>query len=208
VLAGLLVVALDLAVARRSRLQLAGALVLLGLTAVVLVSPLARLRLYQSMYGWTELRFVVLVAIAWLAVALVAAAVLLLTRRTRWTLHVLGIAVLVAITGMNVVGPQAFVTERNLERAIDPSLVPEGGRTGLDTDYLVTLGDEAVVPVVDAWDRLGPEDREALAPALAWREEQLRTDPSLQGWPAWNVTRERARAALRGWEAAQGAASR
>ena len=109
---------------------------------------------------------------------------------------------------MNVVGPQAFVTERNLERAIDPSLVPDGGRTGLDTDYLVKLGDEAVVPVVDAWDRLGQADRDALAPALAWREEQLRTDPSLQGWPAWNLTRERARAALLAWEAAQGTASR
>ena len=31
---------------------------------------------------------------------------------------------------MNVVGPQAFVTDRNLERALDPALVPAGGRTG------------------------------------------------------------------------------
>ena len=59
----------------------------------MLVSAFARLRLYQSMYGWTELRFVVLVAIGWLAVALAVAAGLLLARRTRWTLHVLGIAV-------------------------------------------------------------------------------------------------------------------
>lgn len=208
ILAGLLVVTLDLAVARRSRVQLAGALVLLGLTAVVLVSALLRLRLYQSMYGWTELRLVVLVAIAWLAVALAVAAVLLLVRRTRWTLHALGIATLVAVAAMNVVGPQAFVTERNLERAIDPSLVPDGGRTGLDTGYLVTLGDEAVVPVVAAWDRLPAADRDALAPALDWRAEQLRTDPRLQGWPAWNLTRERARDALRAWEAARRAASR
>ena len=208
VLAGLLVVSLDLAVCSRSRGQLAGALVLLALTAVVLVSAFTRLRLYQSMYGWTELRLVVLVAIAWLAVALAVTAGLLLARRTRWTLHALGIMVLVAVGAMNVVGPQAFVTERNLERAIDPSLVPPGGSTGLDTGYLAQLGDEAVVPVVDAWNRLGQADRDALAPALVGREEQLRTDPSLQGWPAWNLTRERARAALLAWEAAQGTASR
>ncbi|HYO43943.1 MAG TPA: DUF4173 domain-containing protein [Candidatus Limnocylindrales bacterium] len=207
VLAGMLVVTLDLSVARRSRVQLGGALVLLGLTAVVLVSALVRLRLYQAMYGWTELRFVVLVSIGWLAVALAVAAGLQMTRRTRWTLHALGIGVLVALGGMNVVGPQAFVTERNLERAIDPSLVPEGGRTGLDTDYLLQLGDEAVVPVVAAWDRLGEADREALGPALDWRREQLATDPTLQGWPAWNLTRERARGALEGWEAARGTAS-
>jgi hypothetical protein len=208
ILAGMLVVTLDLSVAKRSRVQLGGALVLLGLTAVVLVSALVRLRLYQSMYGWTELRFVVLVAIGWLAVALAAAAGLLLTRRTRWTLHALGIGVLVALVGMNVVGPQAFVTERNLERAIDPTLVPEGGRTGLDTGYLVELGDEAVVPVMAAWDRLRAADREALAPALEWRAHELATNPTLQGWPAWNLTRERARTALAGWETARGAASR
>jgi hypothetical protein len=208
VLAGMLVVTLDLSVARRSRVQLGGALVLLGLTAVVLVSAFVRLRLYQAMYGWTELRLVVLVAIGWLAVALAVAVGLLLTRRTRWTLHALGIGVLVALAGMNVVGPQAFVTERNLERAIDPSLVPEGGRTGLDTEYLTELGDEAVVPVVAAWSRLGPADRDALAPALEWRRDQLATDPTLQGWPAWNLTRERARTALGAWEAARGTASR
>ncbi len=203
VLAGMLVVTLDLSVARRSRVQLAGSFALLGLTAVVLVSALVRLRLYQAMYGWTELRFVVLAAIGWLGVALVVAAVLLLARRTRWTLHALGIMVLVALGGMNVLGPQAFVTGRNLERVIDPSLVPADGRTGLDTAYLVQLGDEAVVPVVEAWDRLGPAEREALAPALEWRREQLATDPTLQGWPAWNLTRERARAALAAWEGAR-----
>ncbi len=208
VLAGTLVVTLDLAVAARSRPQLAGALVLLGLTAVVLVSALVRLRLYQEAYGWTELRFIVLTAIGWLGVAIVVTAGLLVQRRTRWTLHVLGILILVTLGGLNVVGPQAFVAERNLERAIDPSLVPQGGRMGLDTGYVSLLGDEAVVPVVDAWNRLAPADRDALAPALAWREEQLRTDPSLQGWPAWNLSRERARAALAAWDKVRGSPAR
>ena len=201
VLAGGLVVTLDLAVGRRSRAVLAGSLVLLGLTAVVLVSALVRLRLYQAAYGWTELRFVVLAAIGWLAVALVAAAVLLLTRRTRWVLHVLGIMVLVTLAGMNVVGPQQFVTERNIDRAIDPSLVAPGGRTGLDAGYLVGLGDEAVIPIVAAWDRLGAPDRAALARALVARRTELAADRSLQGWPAWNLTRARARAALGGFDA-------
>jgi hypothetical protein len=208
VLAGTLAVTLDLAVAHRTRLHLAGALTLVGLTAVILVSAFLRLRLYQDAYGWTELRFVVLAAILWLGAALAITGGLLVTRRTPWVLHALGVLVLVAVAAMNIAGPQAFVAQRNLERAIDPSLVPAGGRTGLDADYLWELGDEAVVPVVGAWTRLGAGDRAALAPALQQRSTELATDPALRGWPAWNLTRERAREALRAWEAAQGTASR
>ncbi|MHB8891463.1 MAG: DUF4153 domain-containing protein [Candidatus Limnocylindrales bacterium] len=196
-----LVVALDLGAGRRSRVQLGASLALLALTAAVLVSAFVRLRLYQDAYGWTELRFVVMVAIGWLAVALAIVAGLLLARRTAWTLHALGILLLVTLGGMNVVGPQAFVAERNLERVLDPSRVPAGGRTGLDADYLELLGDEAVPPVVAAFDRLPDVDRERLARVLAWRASELRTSPELQDWPAWNLSRERARQALAAWEA-------
>jgi hypothetical protein len=207
-LAGLLVVVLDLAVGVRSRVQLGGALLLLGLTAVVLVSAFLRLRLYQDAYGWTELRFVVLTAILWLAVALGLTGVLLARRRTGWVLHALGLVVLVTIAAMHVVGPQAFVAHRNLERAINPSLVPAGGRTGLDARYLRELGDEAVVPIVEAWPVLPAGDRADLEPVLRERARALATDRALQGWPAWNLTRARARDALLAWEAARGTASR
>ncbi len=199
VLAGMLVVCLDLAVRWRSRIQLAAALALLALTAVVLVSAFVRLRLYQDAYGWTELRFLVVVAIGWLATALALTAWLLAMRRTRWTLHVLGILVLATVVGMNLVGPQAFVAERNLARATDPSLVPPGGRSGLDRAYLMSLGDEAIPAVVASYDRLPASDRLRLDPFLVERAAELATDPSLQGWPSFNVARERARAALAAW---------
>jgi hypothetical protein len=201
VLAVALVVTLDLSVGRRSRVRVGASLVLLALTAIVLVSAFTRLRLYQDAYGWTELRFVVAVAISWLAAALAIVAGLLLTRRTAWTLHALGILLLVTLCAVNVVGPQAFVAERNLERAIDPSLVPPGGRTGLDADYLELLSDEAVPPIVAAFDQLTVADRLRLIPFLAWRTDELRTSPELQGWPAWNLSRERARQSLAAWEA-------
>ena len=199
VLAGTLVVCLDLAVRWRSRAQLAAGVALLALTGVVLVSALVRLRLYQDAYGWTELRFVVLVAIGWLAVALGLTAWLVATRRTRWTLHVLGILVLATVAGMSIVGPQSFVAERNLERALDPSLVPAGGRSGLDRAYLASLGDEVIPAVVASYDRLPAADRLGLDGFLRRRAADLRADPTLQGWPSFNVTRERARAALAAW---------
>ncbi len=181
ILAGMLVVALDLAVGVRSRAQLAASLVLLALTGIVLWSAFVRLRLYQDAYGWTELRLVVAVAIGWLAVAIAATAWLLLRRATRWTLHVLGIMVLVAVAGMNVVGPQAYVADRNLERALHPELVPAGGRTGLDAVYVTSLGDEAVPAVVAAYGGLGATEQEELAAFLAWRRHILATDPAAGG---------------------------
>lgn len=202
ILAGTLVMTLHAVAAARSRVLLGASLALLGLTAVVLLSALLRLRLYQAAYGWTELRFVVLFAILWLGAALAVAAVLLVTDRTRWVLHALGVALLVTVAAMNLVGPQAFVAQRNLDRALNPGLVADGGRTGLDAAYLAELGDEAVVPIVEAWDRLRVTDRIALRPVLLGRDAALHDDPTLQGWPAWNLTRERARDALRSWRAA------
>jgi hypothetical protein len=199
-LAGTLVVALHAATDGRSRWLLGASLALLGLTAIVLLSALLRLRLYQEAYGWTELRFVVLTAILWLGAALAIAAVLLVTDRTRWILHALGIGALVTVAAMNLVGPQAFVAQRNLERAIDPGLVPPGGRTGLDAAYLAELSDEAVEPIVDAWSRLPLVDRIALRPVLLERSAAL-AGPDVTGWPSWNLTRERARAAIERWDA-------
>ena len=96
----------------------------------------------------------------------------------------------------NVVGPQGFVAVRNLERALDPSLVPPGGQAGLDAAYLSTLGDDAVPAMVAALPGLSGPDRLAVRATLQVRRRQLATDPSLAGWPAWSFSRSQARTAL------------
>ena len=200
-IAGTVAVGLDLAVARRSRLQAGAAMVLLGLTLVILASALARLRLYQDAYGWTELRFVVLVSSGWLACAVVATVVLLARRQARFGLHVLGVLSVIALVGINGVGPEGFVTERNLERAANPSLVAAGGRTGLDAGYLWTLGDESIPPTVAALPSLNAADRATMEGLLRDRLVTLSSEIDSTGWPSWNLGRERARAALAAWQA-------
>ena len=128
-------VALETTVARRSRPYLAALLGLLGLTAVVLVSAALRLRLYQDAYGWTELRLYVLTTIVALGRRARGH-----DRRSRslgrmhWLGHGLAVIGVVALVGLNVVAPAAFVAARNVERIIDPSLVPPTGTRGLDAD--------------------------------------------------------------------------
>ncbi|HKB28051.1 MAG TPA: DUF4173 domain-containing protein [Candidatus Limnocylindrales bacterium] len=182
--------------AGRSRTFLGAALGLLALTAVILASAAVRLALYQQIYGWTELRFYVAASIAWLAICGIVATSLLLLDRMAWLVHGLAIEAVAVTLAISALGPQSFITQQNLARALDPSLVPAEGHSGFDAEYLGALGDDAVPLVIDALPRLDPASQVALRPALEARRTELRQDAGGAAWQAWNLSRERARVAL------------
>ena len=193
--AGVILV-LDRAVARRTRSQRVGAAVLAGLTGIVLVSALVRLGLYQSAYGWTELRFYALAAICWLALGVVATiAAAAVDRISAMPRFMIGTGIGIALV-CNVIGPQALVTEQNVARALDPTQVAPGGWTGLDTDYLGELGADAVPVLLAARDRLAPDERAAVDALLRRHAQDLVDVTPLVGWPSWNLAREQARGEL------------
>src|SRR5256885_15294468 len=76
VLAGGLLFAVELVLAKRTRLYGGAALTLALATLVIVVSAAYRMQLYQLAYGWTELRFYALAGIAWLGVGGARAAIL------------------------------------------------------------------------------------------------------------------------------------
>jgi hypothetical protein len=195
-LACAVVVALETTVERRSRPYLAALLALVGLSAVVLVSAAMRLGLYQDAYGWTELRLYVLVTIVALGTVLLVTAGLVLGDRTRWLGHGLAVIGVVALIGLNLIAPSAFVAERNLARVIDPSLVPPDGQADLDRAYLSVLPDDAIPTLVAALPHLPEVDRGAITWFLDQRAMELATDSAYAGPAAWNLGRERAREAL------------
>jgi hypothetical protein len=192
---GALILALEGFVARRSPIYRGAAIGLVILTLVVLASAFLRLRLYQDAYGWTELRFYVLAAIAWLAMGALGAVYAIVTDRTGWLLH--GMLVLSVAFGLafNLIGPVRFVAEQNVARAIHPELVAPGGQDDLDVWYLASLGDDALTVLADAAPRLpAAADRQSARIALEARAFDLNgTD---RGWQSWNLSRERARSAL------------
>jgi hypothetical protein len=195
-LAGSVVAGLEATVARRSRVYLASAFGLVALTLVIVASSFLRLRLYQDAYGWTELRFWVLLSIGWVACSLLGMAILLRRDRSARIAHVLAVLGVVTVGVANILGPQSFVADRNLERALDPSRIPPGGRTGLDEVYIGRLGVDAIPAIVAVLPRLPADDRAWLEPLLAQRRFELTGDPRYRAWPAWNLSRERAREAL------------
>jgi hypothetical protein len=192
VLAGTTVLVLEALVTPRIRSYVAAALLLTALTGVVLASATLRLRLYQEAYGWTELRFYVLTAIVFLALGLLLAIRSLVTGHSRRLLHqlfALGFGVAIVV---NVIGPVRFVTEANIERAQNPSLVPPIGSTGFDIDYLVVLDTDAVGPLVEALPDLDPALRARVEAALADRRD---VDAG-RHWQDWSLSRLVASSAL------------
>ena len=190
-LVGWLILAMEAFVRSRSRAYVTAAIGLVVLTIVVLASAFLRLRLYQDAYGWTELRFYVLAAIAWLAIGALMASATLARDRTRWLLH--GMLALSFAFGLafNVIGPVRFITEQNIQRAIHPDLVAPGGETGLDVYYLASLGDDALSVLVDNHCKFPlPEDE---FNALAYRADRAARDDAANAWQAWNLSHEFAR---------------
>ena len=195
-LAGAVIVVIDRLVGERSLVYRIAAGLLAVLTGVIVLSAFIRLGLYQAAYGWTELRFYALAAIAWLAIAVVATLVAVLAKRARWLPQLVVGAGLVVAVVCNLVGPQAFVTEQNVQRAIHPELIAAGGETGLDLDYIGDLsGADSVPPLVAARDQLSPADQAAVDSILRQQARELRRD-SAAGWQSWNLARQRALDAL------------
>jgi len=186
---------LELLVRDRGRAYVAAALVLLALTAVVLVSAWYRLDLYQQAYGWTELRFYTVCAIAFLALALVIFAWSVLRGRMSFALQPLAIAAVLVALAANSLGPAALVARADIARVLDPSGLPADAERTLDVGHLVALGGGAIVELIDAFPRLPPGDR--LRAETALRAELSRHDERrASDWQAWNLERERARLAL------------
>lgn len=195
VLAGGLLFAVELVVAKRTRLYLVAALTLALATLVIVASAAYRMQLYQLAYGWTEQRFYALAGIAWLGAGGACAAVLIWRDATRWLLHAAGLIGLVVAVAINLVGPAAFVARQDLERVIDPRGLPDDAYLGLDAYYLATLGDGAIPTLVEYLPRLAASDRAALGSALrtlALEGRGLEPVP----FPGFSVDRERAREAL------------
>ena len=195
VLAGGLLFAVELVVAKRSRVYVGAALTLTLATLVIVVSAAYRMHLYQLAYGWTEQRFYAFAGIAWLGAGGGCAAVLVWRDATRWLLHAGGLIALAVAIAVHVIGPSALVARQNLERVVNPRGLPADASRALDAQYLASLGDGALPTLLEYLPRLDGSDREALGFALRLAALQGR-DLSPAAVPSFSVDRERARQAL------------
>src|SRR6266566_4664023 len=195
VLAGGLLFAVELVVAKRTRLYVGAALTLALATLFIVGSGAYRMHLYQLAYGWTEQRFYAFAGIAWLGAGGACAAVLVWRDATRWLPHAVALVGLAVAIVVNLIGPSAYVARQNLERVTNPTALPADASRGLDAQYLATLGDGALPTLVEYLPRLAGSDREVLGFTLGMFALDGR-DLSPGAFPGFSLDREHARQAL------------
>jgi two-component system, OmpR family, sensor histidine kinase BaeS len=158
------------------RAWLRGSLGLLCLqTLVVVGSALHRMDLYQEAYGFTRLRLLVDVFEGWLGLLVLAALAGGIALRAAWLARFALLTGSVALLGLAVANPDAWIAQHNLDR------YAETGR--VDWSYLQGLSDDAV-PVF------------MRQPADLAQCALVGHDAADDDWLEWNLGRSRASDAL------------
>jgi hypothetical protein len=157
---------------RADRAWLRGSLGLLcAQTLVVVASALHRMHIYQEAYGFTRLRLLVDVFEGWLGLLVLAVLAGGVALRAAWLPRFALVSGTVALLGLAVVNPDAWIAEHNLDRYAETGKV--------DWDYLRGLSDDAVPALARV-----PESQ--VGCALLGREA------ASDDWLEWNLGRSRA----------------
>ena len=155
---------------------LSTALVVQGM--VLMVFAFDRLSLYESAFGFTTLRlyshaFIALLAVVYLFLLY---KIFIDTRENTFSLRTF-FAIVVFVAGMNLLNPDAFIAQKNLERF---------NTTGkIDFDYLSGLSSDAAPVLLTIFKKGDAIERSPLGRALYDRSV------AEQGpWQSWNQSRE------------------
>jgi len=144
---------------------------LLVMTLAVLGSAFSRMGLYQEAYGFTSLRLLVDVFMAWLGLVVLATMVAGVVTWRGWLPRFGLISGVVLLLGLAAINPEAWVANHNLDR------YEETGK--VDWIFLAELSDDAVPTIVE---RIGDESSCALTAER----------PRSSRWLEWNLGRSRA----------------
>jgi hypothetical protein len=156
------------------------------LVLVMLVSAFQRLVLYESAYGFSRLRAYTHVFMIWLALLLVAVAILELLQRER----VFALATLIASAGfvisLGLLNVDDFIVRQNLNRALQGE--------DFDASYLADLSNDAVPALAAAYrtEQMPAKVEEGVGAALAcYASRQDRNEPD-RAWQSFHLARWRA----------------
>lgn len=171
------------------------AIVLIGLTGIVMVSALSRMRLYVDTFGLTELRFYTSVFMFWLAFVLIwFIRTVLRNRRASFAVGLLASAI-VFIIGLNLVNPDSLIVNLNWDRYVDGEVFSDRYNSELSADSLLTLIAIRESEPTGRWCFIEERLLRSRAELTEYWEEH---GPLAESWASW-----RARNALNGLQLAE-----
>jgi Ca2+/Na+ antiporter len=159
---------------------------------IILVSAFQRLLLYESAYGFSELRTYAHVFMIWLGILLVAVVILEITERQRAFAN-LALAVLIGFTAtLNFLNVDAFIARQNINRAVQGQ--------NLDESYLAALSEDAVPALVQAYSssEIPSATKDEIGAALVCHQIALNNtdDSRISPWQSIHLSTWRAEHAL------------
>ena len=169
---------------------------LVGLVIVMLIAAFQRLMLYEAAYGFSRLRTYTHVFMIWLGLLLVVVVVLEVLRRER----AIGLAMILAALGfvisLNVLNVDAFIVRQNIRREIHSATDKQfaQGRADLDVQYFLDLSDDAIPPLVSAYqsEALPASVKEKVAAALTCKQYEREQGDDSTPWQGFHFSRWKA----------------
>ncbi|HEY6190669.1 MAG TPA: DUF4173 domain-containing protein [Pyrinomonadaceae bacterium] len=158
----------------------------LVLLFVIMTSAVARMRLYQSQYGLTELRIYTTAFMGWLALVFVWFVLTVLRgERARFMCGAL-VAAFMVVGVLHVINPDALIVRVNVGQM-------RAGRS-FDAAYVSSLSADAVPALVEALPAMNHYEQCIATTNLLGRADEL----SRGDWRTWNLSRARALRAIEG----------
>ncbi len=170
----------------------------LFLLLVIVASAFQRMRVYQGVFGLTELRFFVTALLVWLAVLVLwFGATVLRGRREVFASGAL-VSAFALVAGLHIVNPDALIARTNLHRAGEAVSMVSGSRSvsetpaSVDVAYLNSLSSDAVPALLEGLADLPDGAQRAVAQRLlrSWGPD------SKADWRSWNWSAMHARGAV------------
>lgn len=149
---------------------------------VIMISAFTRLLLYEDAYGFTTLRLYSHVFIIFLTIifALLIYKVLKNGKESNFSLAVF-LSVILFLAGMNILNPDVFIAQRNIERFNDGKKI--------DVYYLTTLSDDALPVTIKMLNVSDESIKGEFAYYMYWR---MQGRDSSNNWQSFNISRNRA----------------
>lgn len=153
----------------------------LALLAVIMVSAMQRMRLYQRELGLTELRVYTMAFMGWLGILFVwFATTVLRGKRQRFAFGAI-MTGLAMIAGLHFVNPDDLIVRVNMQRAQEGKAFDAAYTSSLSADSIPALAAGSTVPAA--------VDRNVILHRLQFAAEQYQH----ADWRAWNWSRARAK---------------